>query len=92
MTKSNSKYMYSFVLDYLVGNKDRMDFDLDFNYYLIKHFPAMHRRNEYEADCFAYYLEEEGYDVSENLSDTQHKALIKKQWKQFVEETGVKVK
>jgi hypothetical protein len=36
------------------------------------------------ADCFSFYLGEEGFDRSEGLSDAQHKKLIRKQYKEFL--------
>ncbi len=35
------------------------------------------------AECFAFYLAVQGVDVSEHLSDEQHKTLIRQQWEQF---------
>ena len=81
--KSHTKLMFEFVQDYLSDEMERMFFDLDFNYYLIEYYPAMARQNPDMADCFVYYLSERGMDVSENLSDTEHKKLIHRQWNEF---------
>jgi len=77
--------MLDYVEDYLRGDTERIFFDLDFHYYLKKYYPAMERNNPYMADCFFYYLCEEGVNVSEGLSDAQHKKLIRGQWKKFTD-------
>lgn len=59
-------------------------FDLDFDHYLITHYPKMERENPELADCFAYYLSEEGIDRSDDLSDAQHKKLIRRQFNEFM--------
>jgi hypothetical protein len=75
--------MMAFVQEYLDGKMDRMSFDLDFNHYLIKHFPKMERETGELADCFAFYLSEEGVDQADGLSDAAHKKMIKKQFGEF---------
>lgn len=81
--KSNTQLMFEFVQDYLDGPMPRMFFDLDFDHYFIKYYPAMERQNPDMAGCFAYYLSEQGEDISAELTDAQHKKLIRKQWKKF---------
>jgi hypothetical protein len=84
MAKAKStEFMFEFVQDYLDGKSERLDFDLDFNHYLIQHYPKMERENPYIADCFSFYLSEEGQDRSEGLSDAEHKKLIRRQFKEF---------
>ncbi len=83
--KSNTQLMFDFVLEYLDGDMERMLFDLDFNHYLIKYYPAMERQNTEMAECFVFYLAERGLDVSDHLSDEQHKELIRRQWELFNE-------
>jgi len=77
------EFMIAFVKEYLDGGSSRMDFDLDFNHYLIKHFPKMDRQNAALADCFNFYLAEEGFDKADGLSDAQHKKLIRKRFAEF---------
>ncbi|MFP3154963.1 hypothetical protein LQZ18_11180 [Lachnospiraceae bacterium ZAX-1] len=81
--KSNAELMFQFVQDYLDGNMPRMFFDLDFDHYFIQYYLAMERQDSDMAQCFAYYLSEQGIDMSDGLSDAQHKKLIKSQWKKF---------
>ena len=78
-----TEFMMSFVQDYLDDNMDRMSFDLDFNHYLIKHYPSMERKNSDLAECFSFYLAEEGFDEAISLSDAEHKKLICNQWQKF---------
>jgi hypothetical protein len=69
-----------FVKEYLDGEMDRIDFELDFNYYLIENYPAMEREDSGFADCFLYYISEEGFDRGGGLGDGEHKQLIRRQW------------
>ena len=75
--------MMEFVQRYLNGELSRIDFDLDFNDHLKHHFRKMERDTGELADCFAFYLAEEGYDMTYGLSDMDHKKLIRKQFKEF---------
>ena len=81
--KSGLEFMIAFVREYLGGERSRMDFDLDFNHYLIKNYPKMERQNAELADCFSFYLAEEGLDKSSGLSDAAHKSLIRRQFAEF---------
>jgi len=80
---SSINYMMNFVKEYLDGKMERMGFDLDFNYYLIEHYPRMEYENSDIAECFYFYLSQEGFDHAENLADHEHKKLILKQWNEF---------
>jgi len=70
--------MMAFVQEYLDGKRSRLDFDLDFNHYLIKHYAKMERENPDLAECFNFYLAEDGFDLTEGLTDDQHRRLIQK--------------
>ena len=80
---SGTDFMLNFVQEYLNGGMDRMSFDLDFNHYLIKHYPGMERKNPDLAECFSFFLAEEGFDQAITLTDTEHKKLIRNQWREF---------
>jgi hypothetical protein len=56
---------------------------LDFIHYLIKHYPSMERKNRDLAECFNFYLAEQGFDQGQGLSDSVHKKLIRRQFKEF---------
>ena len=75
--------MMEFVQEYLDGENDRLGFDLDFIHYLIKHYPKMERKSEDLADCFNYYLAEQGFDKAKGLSDADHKKLIQRRFDEF---------
>ena len=77
--------MMEYVQDYLNGDTERLIFDLDFNYYLAENYPAMERKDPDMADCFVFYLSEDGVAKTEGLSDAQHKKLIRKQFKAFTD-------
>ena len=77
-------FMMAFVQDYLDGRFSRLDFDLDFNHYLIEHYPKMERECGELADCFNFYLAEEGYDQAQELSNAEHKKLIQQQYNEFL--------
>ena len=81
--KNGLDFMRGFVLDYMNGGMDRMSFDLDFNHYLIKHYPAMERSNSGAAEAFAFYIAERGFDQALTLSDDEHMTLIRQQWGDF---------
>ena len=85
MAKSKSSdFMIAYVREYLDGDMERLFFDLDFDHYLIEHYPKMDRENPALAECFAFYLSEEGVDRSDNLSDSEHKKLIRRQFNRFM--------
>jgi len=75
--------MMNFVQDYLDNKIDRFDWDLEFATYLSKHYPKMHRESSELAECFVFYLVEEGFDQGVGLNDAEHKKLIRKQFKEF---------
>jgi len=79
----STEFMIKFVQDYLDGASSRLDWDLDFNHYLILHYPKMERENPDVADCFAFYLSENGFDCAESLSDEEHRLFIRKQFDLF---------
>lgn len=84
MPKNNAfAFMMSFVQEYLDGQRSRLDFNLDFSHYLIKHYGKMERADAELAECFNFYLAEEGFDQAQDLSDSQHKKLIRKQFNEF---------
>lgn len=76
--------MIAFVQEYISGGRSRLDFDLDFNHYLMKYYQKMERANPDLAECFNFFLAEEGFDQTEGLSDAAHKKLIRKQFNNFM--------
>jgi hypothetical protein len=80
---SGTKYMMEFVQEYLDGKMDRLWFDQDFIHYLIECYPKMERENANLAECFNFYLAEEGFDQAKGLSDAAHKKLIRQQFNEL---------
>ena len=80
---SGTEYMFNFVEEYLSGKMDRIDWDMDFNYYFMQHFQSMSRKNSDLAECFNFYIAEQGFDQGDSLNDSEHKKLIRKQWNEF---------
>ena len=72
-----------FVQEYLDGENERLFFDLDFIHYLSENYPKMERQNQELAECFCFYLAEQGFDKSRGLTDDEHKALIREQFDEF---------
>ena len=84
MPKSSGfEYMINFVQDYLNGKTDSPGWDLDFNHCLNHHYPKMKRESRDLAECFNFYLAEEGFDQGIGLNDNEHKKLIRKQLREF---------
>lgn len=54
--------MMNFVQEYLDGERSCLNVDLDFSHYLIKHYGKMERADAELAECFNFYLAEEGFD------------------------------
>ena len=75
----STDFMIKFVQDYINGLNDRLNWDLDFSHYLIQHYHKMKRENPDIADCFLFYLSEQGFDCAEGLADDEHKMFISKQ-------------
>lgn len=45
----------------------------------------MERYNTALVECFCFYLAKQGMDCSEGLSDSEHKKLIQRQHKKFMD-------
>ena len=83
MQNTTSEFMMTFVQEYLDGKRSRLDFDLDFSHYLMKHYTKMERENPDLAECFNFYLAEAAFHQAEGLSDDRHRKLIQKQLNKF---------
>ena len=81
--KSGMKFMTGFVREYLYGTLERLDWDCDFNHYLIKHYPKMDREDRDLAECFNFYLAEQGFDLAGDLPDNEHRKFIHEQFAKF---------
>ena len=76
-------FMMSFVQNYLDGKTERMFFDLDFNHYLIQNYRKMAREDSDMAEAFNFCMAENGFDLCDGLSDSEHKKLIRRQFKEL---------
>ena len=76
-------FMMSYVQDYLDGKTDRMSFDLDFSYQLMRNYRKMEREDPDMAEAFNFYLAESGFDITGGLSNGEHKKLIRRQFKEL---------
>ena len=80
----STDFLIGFVRDYLSGENSRLDFDLDYDHYVIEHFPRMERENPELAECFAFYLAGEEIDRARDLSDSECKKLVRRQFNKFM--------
>jgi hypothetical protein len=76
--------MMDYVEEYLEGKLSRLDFDLDFSYNLMEHYPKMERENSELAECFNFYIAEQGFDKAMRLTNAEHKKLLRKQFDKFM--------
>jgi len=82
--KSGLEVMMEYIQKYLDGKMSRDDFDMDFDRHLDAEYPKMKRKYPDLADCFYYYIVEEGVNqIGELDSDTSHKKVMRKQLKEF---------
>lgn len=79
----NIDYMMEMVEDYLEGNKDRMDFELDFQYEIIEKYRKMAKEDGEFAEYFYDMLVEEGVDAGKELTDEKFFKLIRKNFSQL---------
>jgi hypothetical protein len=77
--------MIDYVQSYLDGEIERWEFDCDFNHTLIENYKKMERANPALADCFYVVVAEQGVDLTEHLSDVEHKKLIRRQFNEFID-------
>jgi hypothetical protein len=76
----NNNFMMGYVKQYLDGDINRFEFELDFDYLIMKKFKQMCRENREYAELFYDYISEAGVDAGKNLPDDKFKKLIKKQY------------
>jgi len=76
--------MIDYVKDFIEGRIERWEFDLDYSANMIEHYPKMERENPQLAECFAWYIDHQGYEKGDNLPDDKFKMLIERRFKQFM--------
>jgi len=77
---ANIDYMMGMVKDYLSGKTPRYIFDLDFQTEILSRYKKMVREDRMYTELFYDLLSENGVDVSDGLSDTEFKQLIRRQY------------
>jgi hypothetical protein len=81
----NIDFMISYVEDYLNGNMERWEFDIDFDYHIIERYSKMLREYRDFAEAFAFYISERGVDIGEGFSDADYKDLISRQYRELLD-------
>jgi len=84
MKMTNTKYMIDYVKDFIEGRIERWEFDLDYSAHMIERYPKMEREDPQLADCFACYIDEQGFEEGQSLPDDKYKKLIKMRFEQFM--------
>jgi hypothetical protein len=80
----STDFLINFVRGYLDGENSRLDLDLDYDHYLSEHYPQMERENPALAECFAFYLGGDEIDQARELSDSECKKIVRKQFNKFM--------
>jgi len=84
----HTKFMIEFIKDFIDGKIDSYFFDLDYNAYVIEHFPYMEEENPELAERFAdtidYTYE---YYVDRGLPEEEFRAKISKAFDQWLGKT-----
>jgi hypothetical protein len=76
--------MIKYVEDFVEGRKDRFSFDIDYCHHMIERYPKMEREFPELAECFAYYIDERGFEAGQRLSDDKYKQLITDRFDDFM--------
>ena len=84
MKMTNTDYMIGCVKEFIEGQTERYEFDLDFLDNLKKRYTEMVRESPELADCFSCYLVEQGYYEGRDLPDDQYRGLIQERFEQFI--------
>jgi hypothetical protein len=80
LSQPNIDYMMNMTKDFLNGKIDEIDYSLDFPYELEQRYKKMHREDDDYCELIYECLYEEGIDMYNDLSDSDFKKLIRKQF------------
>ena len=80
MSQPNIDYMMNMTKEFLSGKIDEIAYTLDFPYELEKRYNKMHREDDEYCELIYECLYEEGIAIFNNLSDSEFKKLIRKQY------------
>jgi hypothetical protein len=76
----NIDYMMNMTKEYLSGKMDVIDYTLDFPYELDQRYKKMQQEDGEYCDLIYECLYEEGVAMYDELSDSEFKKLIRKQY------------
>ncbi|MEG1256995.1 hypothetical protein [Clostridium sp.] len=80
MNLLNIDYMMNMTKEFLTGKIDGIAYTLDFPYELEQRYKKMYREDDDYCELIYECLYEEGIALYNNLSDTDFKKLIRKQY------------
>ena len=80
MSQPNIDFMMTMTKDFLSGKIDEIAYTLDFPYELEKRYKKMHKEDDDYAELIYECLYEEGICLFDELSDSEFKKLIRKQY------------
>ena len=80
MSLTNINYMVNTTKDFHKGKIDDITYTLDFSYELEKRYKKMNREDDDYCELIYECLYEEGIALYNNLSDSEFKKLIRKQY------------
>ncbi|QAA31027.1 hypothetical protein [Clostridium manihotivorum] len=80
MSQPNIDFMMTMTKNFLGGKIDEIAYTLDFPYELEKRYKKMHKEDDDYAELIYECLYEEGICFFNDLSDSEFKKLIRKQY------------
>ena len=80
MRRTNINAVLNMVREFLDGEMDSISFQLDFPYEIEQRYRKMVREDSDFADMIYFYLVEQGVDLAGEMSDTDFKNLIQRQY------------
>ncbi len=80
MRRTNINAVLNMVREFLDGEMDSISFQLDFPYEIEQRYRKMVREDSDFADMIYFYLVEQGVDLAGEMSDTDFKKLIQRQY------------
>ena len=80
MRRTNINAVLNMVQEFLDGEMESISFQLDFPYEIEQRYRKMVREDSDFADMIYFYLVEQGVDLAGEMSDTDFKKLIQRQY------------
>ncbi len=82
MKMESTIFMLNFIKDMINGERSRIDWNYDFNYYFIQHYSNMQEENPDLAEDYAFYFSDL-HDESDFMTDAQLIKKIKSNYKKL---------